>query len=47
MKSTQKAIETCIYWQRYVVNHSKDPAQIARAKAAIERLQTELDQLKG
>ncbi len=47
MKTSAKAIETCLYWQRYVLAHSKDPAQIARAKAAIERLQAELDRLKG
>ena len=45
MKSTPGAIETCLFWQRHVLANSRDPKQIERAKAAIERLQLELDRL--
>lgn len=47
MKSTPKALETSIYWQKVVASQSKDPKQIARAKAAIEMLQAELDKING
>ncbi len=39
-----KTIEKSIFWQQQVIKQSRDPVQIARCKAAIQRLQ---DQLKG
>lgn len=46
MPNTIKATETCIYWQRVVLNQSKDTKQIERAKKAIETLELQLKQLQ-
>ena len=43
--TTQKALEQSIFWQQHVVNTSRDPKQIARCKAAIEKLQQQLKAL--
>jgi hypothetical protein len=45
MKSTRGAIETSLYWQRVVLNQSKDPNQKERAKKAIEKLEAELQSM--
>ena len=37
-----KAIENSIFWQNQVIKQSSDPAQIARCKAVIVKLQAEL-----
>jgi hypothetical protein len=42
IKNTLGAMETSLYWQRVVLNQSKDPKQKERAKKAIERLETEI-----
>jgi hypothetical protein len=39
-----KVIEKSLFWQRYVLSHSKQPHQIERVKRAIEKLETELAQ---
>jgi len=46
MPNTIKATETCIYWQKVVLNQSKDQRQKERAIKAIDRLQLELKQLQ-
>lgn len=43
---TVKSLENSLYWQQVVLNQSRDPAQQARAKSAIERLQAQIDALK-
>jgi hypothetical protein len=45
--TSQKALETSIYWQNVVIKQSRCPKQKARCKAAIERLQSQLEALKG
>jgi hypothetical protein len=45
MKSTRGAIETSLYWQRVVLNQSKDLNQKERAKKAIEKLEAELQSM--
>ena len=45
MKSTRGAIETSLYWQRVVLNQSKDPNQKERVKKAIEKLEAELQSM--
>ena len=45
MKSTRGAIETSLYWQRVVLNQSKDSNQKERAKKAIEKLEAELQSM--
>jgi hypothetical protein len=45
MRSTRGAIETSLYWQRVVLNQSKDPNQKERAKKAIEKLESELQSM--
>ena len=45
MRSTRGAIETSLYWQRVVLNQSKDPNQKERAKKAIEKLEAELQSM--
>ena len=42
-----KTLENSIYWQKHVIAQSKDPKQIARCKAAIERLQAQIDAQRG
>jgi hypothetical protein len=39
---TSKPIENSIFWQNQVIKQSQNPAQIARCKAAIVKLQAEL-----
>jgi hypothetical protein len=46
MATTIKSLENSIYWQRVVLNQSKDAKQIERAKKAIETLELELKQLQ-
>ena len=41
-----KTLENDIYWQRHVLNNSKDKRQQDRCRLAIERLQQQLDELK-
>jgi hypothetical protein len=38
---------TSLHWQRHVLAQSRDPAQKARCKAAIERLQAQINAIKG
>jgi hypothetical protein len=45
IKSTLGAIGTSLYWQRVVLNQSKDPKQKERAKKAIERLEAEIESI--
>jgi len=42
-----KTIEKCLFWQRYVLSHSKQPHQIERVKRAIEKLEAELNQARA
>jgi len=42
-----KTLENSLYWQNYVLNHSKDPKQKERVKMAIVRLQNEINRTKG
>jgi len=42
MKTSLKALETSLYWQRVVLTQSKDAKQRERAWAAIEWLQKEI-----
>ena len=44
MQTSLKALETSLYWQQAVLKQSRDPAQKARCKAAIERLQAQIAQ---
>lgn len=39
------AIETSLYWQRYVFARAQNPAQRERAAAAIARLEAQLKEL--
>jgi len=41
-----KSLENSIYWQKYVINNSKDPIQKERCTAAVARLEAQLKQLK-
>jgi len=43
--TSKKALEQSIFWQQQVIKQSRDPVQIARCKAAIERLQTQLKEM--
>lgn len=43
--TSKGALERSIYWQEHVINNSKDPAQIARAKAASALLRVQLKNL--
>jgi hypothetical protein len=45
--NSAKTIETSIFWQRYVLNTSKDPKQVERVRRAIEKLQAELNTIRG
>lgn len=45
--NTTETIEKSLFWQRYVLSHSKQPNQIERVKRAIEKLEAELNQAKG
>jgi hypothetical protein len=47
MSTSLKTLENSIYWQNVVLKQSRDPKQIERVKAAIERLQAQINQLKG
>ena len=40
--TTSKALKDSIFWQQQVIAQSKDQAQIARCKIAVERLQAQL-----
>ena len=40
--TTSKALKDSIFWQQQVIAQSKDPAQIARCKLVVERLQAQL-----
>ena len=42
-----KALETSLYWQQVVLKQSKDPKQKARARLAIEKLTSQINQLKA
>ena len=42
----RKTIEDCIYWQKVVLNQSKDPKQRERVKQAIIKLNQQLKDLK-
>ena len=42
--TSKKTLENSIFWQQQVIKQSRDPVQIARCKAAIQKLET---QLKG
>lgn len=39
-------LETCIFWQEYILRASKSPAQRERALRAIIKLQAELEKAK-
>ena len=41
-----KVLENSIYWQNVVLKQSKDPVQKERCKAAIERLQAQINAIK-
>jgi hypothetical protein len=45
MATTIKSLENSIYWQRVVLNQSKDPKQIERAKKAIQNLEEEIKRI--
>jgi hypothetical protein len=40
--TSKKTLENCIYWQMRVIKQSRDPAQVKRCHAAIERLFAQL-----
>jgi len=40
--TSKKTLQNSIFWQQQVIKQSRDPVQIARCKAAIQRLQTQL-----
>ena len=42
-----KALETSLYWQQVVLKQSKDPKQKARVRLAIEKLTSQINQLKA
>jgi hypothetical protein len=42
-----KALETSLYWQKVVLKQSKDPKQKARVRLAIEKLTSQINQLKA
>jgi len=44
MSTSIKALEVSIYWQKHVLQHSKDPKQKERCRAAITRLEAQLNQ---
>ena len=43
--TSQKALETSIFWQQMVLKESRNPAQKERATLAIEKLEKQLKQL--
>jgi hypothetical protein len=47
MQSTLKALETSLYWQQVVLKQSKDSKQKERCRAAIEKLQKQIDELQS
>ena len=40
----RETIERCIYWQRHVMNATRDPVQRERCRRAIEKLTAQLKQ---
>jgi hypothetical protein len=44
MKTSIKALEVSIYWQKHVLEQSTDPKQKERCRAAIARLEALLNQ---
>jgi TATA-binding protein-associated factor Taf7 len=44
MKTSIKALEVSIYWQKHVLEQSTDPKQKQRCRAAIARLEAQLNQ---
>ena len=42
-----KALETSLQWQKIVLETSRKPDQKKRVQAAIVRLQSQIDNLKG
>lgn len=47
MKTSIKAFEVSIYWQKQVMQQSTNPIQKERCKVAIARLEEQLNKLKG
>ena len=45
MTTTIKSLENSIYWQRVVLNQSKDQKQKERAKKAIQNLEEEIKRI--
>jgi hypothetical protein len=45
--NSPQTIEKSLFWQRYVLSHSKQPNQIERVKRAIEKLEAELNQARA
>jgi hypothetical protein len=43
--TTRKSLENCIYWQKLVLNQSKDLKQKERCKLAIAKLEEQLKAL--
>ncbi len=43
--TSQKSLETSIYWQKVVFAQSKDPKQIERCRLAIAKLEAQLKEL--
>jgi len=39
-----RTLETSLIWQRFILNKTTDPKQRERAKRAIEKLETELQE---
>ena len=46
MKTSVKALEVSIYWQKHVLQQSTNPKQKERCRVAIARLEAQLNQLK-
>ena len=42
----RKTLENCIYWQKHILNQSKEPKQIERVKQRIIKLEQQLKDLK-
>jgi hypothetical protein len=47
MRNAIKTLENSLYWQNYILSHSKDPKQKERVKRAIVMLQNEINRTRG
>ena len=40
-------LEKSLFWQRYVLNHTRNPTQKERVRRAIAKLEAEIQHMKG